>query len=154
MNRKMKNSYRRRVTIGCLVRSPRLFSRSAMRGFAFALGFAMLQSGVASAQGFGSTEGYLSLPVETVTVTIAHPSGDQALNDRITDAVRKSLALYPGERFQQDHATFAISRSLIWPYRYSVPGRMRDDSLERRRKMPKKRLGAEQIGMHPVRHAG
>ena len=111
MNRKMKNSYRCRVTIGRLVRSPRLFSRSAMRGFAFALGFAVLQAGTASAQGFGSTEGYLSLPVETVTVTIANPSGDQALNDRITDAVRKSLALYPGERFQQDHAAFAISRA-------------------------------------------
>jgi hypothetical protein len=46
--------------------------------------------------------------IETVTVTIANPSDDPALNDRVTDTVRRSLALFPGARFSQDRATAAI----------------------------------------------
>lgn len=49
------------------------------------------------------------LSVETVTVTIVNPSPDEALNSRITDAVRQSLALFPGARFSADRADFAIA---------------------------------------------
>lgn len=49
------------------------------------------------------------LSVETVTVTIVNPSPDEAMNSRITDAVRQSLALFPGARFSADRADFAIA---------------------------------------------
>ena len=54
--------------------------------------------------------GYLDLPVETVTVSIENPSRDAALNQRIEDNVRRSLGLFPGDAFQEDHAAFVISR--------------------------------------------
>lgn len=80
-------------------------------GLALTFVAAVFEPGVAAAQSFGSTEGYLSLPVESVEITIENPSRDQAFNERITDTVRRSLALYPGERFQEDHAAFAIARA-------------------------------------------
>jgi hypothetical protein len=49
--------------------------------------------------------------IETVSVTIANPSSDAALNDRVTDAVRRSLALFPGARFSDDRAAAAIGQA-------------------------------------------
>ncbi len=49
--------------------------------------------------------------IETVSVTIANPSADAALNDRVTDAVRRSLALFPGARFSDDRAAAAIGQA-------------------------------------------
>ena len=65
----------------------------------------------ALAQSYGADQGFLSLPVETVTVTIANPSGDTALNDRIIDTFRRSLGLFPGAAFKEDAAAFAIARA-------------------------------------------
>jgi hypothetical protein len=47
-------------------------------------------------------------PVGTVTVTIANPSADEALNSRVADAVRRSLALFPGSTFSRNRADAAI----------------------------------------------
>jgi len=47
-------------------------------------------------------------PVGTVTVTIANPSDDEALNSRVADAVRRSLALFPGSTFSRNRADAAI----------------------------------------------
>ena len=47
-------------------------------------------------------------PVGTVTVTIVNPSKDAALNQRITDSVRRSLALFPGSAFSNDRANAAV----------------------------------------------
>jgi hypothetical protein len=49
------------------------------------------------------------LPVETVIVTIANPSADKARNQRIEDAVRRSIALFPGSRFSSERAEFAMN---------------------------------------------
>jgi hypothetical protein len=49
--------------------------------------------------------------IETVSVVIANPSTDAAVNDRITDAVRRSLALFPGARFSDDRAAAAIGQA-------------------------------------------
>ena len=76
-----------------------------------ALGIAVLALNNAAAQGYGSAEGYFSLPVATVSVTIENPTNDQAFNDRITDTVRKSLGFYPGEPLKEDLAAFAIARA-------------------------------------------
>ena len=50
-------------------------------------------------------------PVGVVTVTIANPSKDAALNDRVTDSVRRSLALFPGSAFSQDRANAAVGQA-------------------------------------------
>jgi hypothetical protein len=72
-----------------------------------AIGFS---ASTAHAQSYGADLGFLSLPVETVTVTIANPRADTAYNDRVTDGLRKFLAVYPGDYFNQDAAAFAIAR--------------------------------------------
>lgn len=64
----------------------------------------------AQAQSYGADLGFLSLPVETVTVTIANPAPDQAYNDKVTDGLRKFLAVYPGDYFSPNAAEFAIAR--------------------------------------------
>lgn len=71
---------------------------------------ALIEPEIALAQSYGSAGGYLDLPVETVTVSIENPSRDAALNQRIEDNVRRSLGLFPGDAFQEDHAAFVISR--------------------------------------------
>lgn len=50
-------------------------------------------------------------PVGTVTVTIVNPSNDAALNQRITDSVRRSLALFPGSAFSRDRANAAVGQA-------------------------------------------
>jgi Alginate export len=50
-------------------------------------------------------------PVGTVTVSIANPSEDTALNSRVADSVRRSLALFPGSAFSRDRANGAIGQA-------------------------------------------
>lgn len=50
-------------------------------------------------------------PIGTVTVTIANPSADAALNDKVTDSVRRSLALFPGSAFSTDRANAAVGQA-------------------------------------------
>lgn len=50
-------------------------------------------------------------PVGTVSVTIANPSGDAALNNRVVDSVRRSLALFPGSAFSRDRANAAVGQA-------------------------------------------
>jgi hypothetical protein len=49
--------------------------------------------------------------VESVSVTITNPSSDQALNERIEDFVRRSLGLYPSDRYSAEAARFALARA-------------------------------------------
>jgi hypothetical protein len=49
--------------------------------------------------------------VESVSVTIANPSSDQALNGRIEDFVRRSLGLFPSDRYSAEAARFALARA-------------------------------------------
>lgn len=58
-----------------------------------------------------TAEGFLSLPFEEIRIGIANPSADKALNDRVTDTFCTTLALYPGDRYSEDQAAFAISRT-------------------------------------------
>ena len=80
----------------------------------------------AAAQSYGADAGFLSLPVETVTVSIANPSADKAYNDSVTDGFRKFLAVYPGDYFNENAAAFAIARVRRNPeiadvtYRYAL----------------------------------
>lgn len=70
----------------------------------------MLPAPPALAQSYGADLGFLSLRVETVTVTITNPRKDQAYNDKVTDGFRKFLAVFPGDYFNQNAAEFAIAK--------------------------------------------
>jgi hypothetical protein len=71
----------------------------------------LLPAAPSHAQSYAGVQGFLSLPLETLDVTIANPSADKALNDRFTDGFRRSLGLYPGDMFTENLAAFAIARS-------------------------------------------
>jgi len=64
----------------------------------------------ASAQSYAGNP-FEDRPVGTVTVTIANPSEDAALNERIADSVRRSLALFPGSAFSRDRANAAVGQA-------------------------------------------
>lgn len=82
------------------------------RAALLALGLAMvIQPATVHAQTYAGVQGYLSLPLETLTVTIVNPGADTALNDRIADSFRRSLGLYPGDLFTDNLAAFAIARA-------------------------------------------
>lgn len=72
---------------------------------------AVLVPDAARAQSYGAVEGFLSLPVETIAISIANPSADAALNDKVTDTFRRTIGIYPGDRFREDAAAFAIARA-------------------------------------------
>ena len=65
----------------------------------------------ARAQSYGADLGFLSLPVETVNVVIANPRSDTAYNDKVTDGLRKYLAVYPGDYFNPMVADIAIAKA-------------------------------------------
>ena len=65
----------------------------------------------AQAQSYGADLGFLSLPVETVTIEIANPRSDKAYNDKMTDGLRKYLAVYPGDYINPQAADFAIAKA-------------------------------------------
>jgi len=78
---------------------------------ALVLAFALPGGHPALAQSYGADQGYLSLPIESVDITIANPSGDAAFNDRVIDGLRRYLAFYPGDLFNENRASFAIARA-------------------------------------------
>lgn len=65
----------------------------------------------ANAQSYGADQGYTSLPIETVDIIIANPTGDSAYNDKVIDGLRRYLAFYPGGQFDEMRANFAIARA-------------------------------------------
>jgi hypothetical protein len=65
----------------------------------------------AQAQSYGADQGYASLPIETVDIIITNPTGEQSYNEKVIDGLRRYLAFYPGDRFNQDRAAFAIARA-------------------------------------------
>ncbi len=58
-----------------------------------------------------ASDPYLDRPVGTITVRIVNPSQDAGLNDRITDTVRRALAVFPGSRFSEERAAFSIGQA-------------------------------------------
>jgi hypothetical protein len=63
----------------------------------------------AAAQGVAGTED--GLRVEAVRITITNPGPDAAENQRIEDQVRRTLSLFPGERFSRESFDFMLSRA-------------------------------------------
>jgi hypothetical protein len=48
--------------------------------------------------------------IQTVTVRITNPSPDAAFNQRIEDAVRRGIRLFPGQRFSEQAITLALGQ--------------------------------------------
>ena len=95
------------MNFGLRKRNVRLLAPLAILAVIFVIGL----SGRALAQSYGADLGFLSLPVETVSVTIANPRSDKAYNDKVTDGLRRYLAVYPGDYFNPSAADFAIARA-------------------------------------------
>ncbi|MCT8328960.1 alginate export family protein [Acidimangrovimonas sediminis] len=56
-------------------------------------------------------DSYTNQLVERVTVRIANPSSDGALNSRVEDQVRTLLSLFPGDRFSEERLAFQLSQA-------------------------------------------
>jgi hypothetical protein len=75
-------------------------------------GIALATGQGARAQAVGVADAGQRLLIESVTVTLVNPSADPALNSRAEDAVRRALALFPGQRYDEERLAFvdAIAR--------------------------------------------
>ncbi|MCA3574667.1 MAG: hypothetical protein IOC86_12185 [Aestuariivirga sp.] len=89
---------------------PRIVLVLCLAATAVSLGVEGLVS-PARAQSYGADQGYESLPIETVDIVITNPTGEQAYNDKVIDGLRRYLAFYPGDRFNENRAIFAIARA-------------------------------------------
>lgn len=67
----------------------------------------------ASAQSSIETED--GMRIDAIRVEIRNPGEDNALNRRIEDGVRRAIAVFPGDRFQNDAFRFALSRAMRVP---------------------------------------
>ncbi len=88
------------------------FAKSAIT-FAHALMLALASAawmvpGTGAAQGISTADPYTDAVLETVDIRIANPSRDAALNDRVEDAIRRRLELFPGARFSRDRIEFLL----------------------------------------------
>lgn len=69
-------------------------------------GAARAQVGLANSGPFDQRE------IASVTIRIVNPSPDAAFNQRIEDAVRRGILLFPGERYNEDAISLAVSQVL------------------------------------------
>jgi hypothetical protein len=67
------------------------------------------------AQSATPSDPFTGLPIERVEVRIVNPAPDQALNDRVTDTVRRRAALFPGARYSADRTEFALAQARRTP---------------------------------------
>jgi hypothetical protein len=65
---------------------------------------AVAQVGIANSGPFDQRE------IQSVTVRITNPSTDQAFNQRIEDAVRRGIRLFPGERYSDQAISLALAQ--------------------------------------------
>jgi hypothetical protein len=67
------------------------------------------------AQSSTPSDPFTGLPIERVEIRIANPSPDAALNDRVTDSVRRRVGLFPGARYAADRTNFALAQARRTP---------------------------------------
>jgi hypothetical protein len=67
------------------------------------------------AQSATPSDPFTGLPIERVEVRIVNPGPDQALNDRVTDTVRRRAALFPGARYSAERTNFALAQARRTP---------------------------------------
>lgn len=75
------------------------------------VGFAVSGPVSAQAQSVGNADPSLGLPIERVEIKIANPSRDSALNDKVTDAIRRRIQLFPGDSYSEERVGFVLSQA-------------------------------------------
>jgi len=65
----------------------------------------------AVAQGLGLIDPDRNLRIEAIEVKIANPSADAALNSRVEDLVRRSLAAFPADRYSDERVAASLARA-------------------------------------------
>lgn len=85
----------------------------------FAIGLMCLQAGFshapAMAQSATPSDPFTGLSIDRVEIVLANPSADAAVNSRVTDGVRRRLALFPGMRYVPDRTNFAVAQARRTP---------------------------------------
>jgi hypothetical protein len=85
---------------------------SALRAAALALSAAVpTVLSPALAQSSTPSDPFTGTEIEEVRIEISNPSPDTALNDRVTDSVRRRASLFPGSRYSADRTNFALSQA-------------------------------------------
>jgi hypothetical protein len=74
-------------------------------------GLALAMPAAARAQSVGGSDSSLGLTIERVEIRIKNPSQDAALNDRVTDTIRRKIQLYPGDTFSEERIGFVVSQA-------------------------------------------
>jgi hypothetical protein len=69
----------------------------------------------ALAQSASPSDPFTGLPIERVEILLSNPGTDAARNNRVTDGVRRRLALFPGARYAPDRTNFALSQARRTP---------------------------------------
>lgn len=72
------------------------------------------------------TEPFANQRIETVQVLISNPSADSALNSRIEDLVRRTLAAYPSSSFSEERLVASLARLSRVPEIQSVAHEVRN----------------------------
>lgn len=80
----------------------------AVLALALVFGHALICSG-AAAQGL--IDPGRNLPIEAVEVRLINPSTDTALNSRLEDLVRRTLAAFPSDRYAQERVAVSLARA-------------------------------------------
>jgi hypothetical protein len=62
-------------------------------------------------QSTAPSDTFTGLQIERVDVVITNPGPDAALNGRIADGVRRSVAIFPGARYSADRTYFALAQA-------------------------------------------
>lgn len=83
---------------------------SLRRIAAFILAVALSVVGL-SAQAQGLVDPERNLPIEAVEVRLVNPSSDAALNSRIEDLVRRTLAAFPTDRYAEERVAATLARA-------------------------------------------
>lgn len=96
---------------GDLVNNSNFASASMCWAFALGLALSIMPAAAANAQSAAPSDPFTGLPIERVDILLANPGPDVALNGRIADGVRRSVAMFPGARYSADRTYFALAQA-------------------------------------------
>ena len=82
-------------------------SLATCRGGALAAAILLTGGETAQAQSGGS-DGVTGATIGAVEIDVANPSGDAAVNGRVTDCVRRAVNLFPGDVYSEERLTFSL----------------------------------------------
>nr|MCU0856752.1 hypothetical protein [Paracoccaceae bacterium] len=91
--------------------SPRSFVRHCVAALLLGIaGALVLPTGATAQVGLANSGPFDQREIASVTVRITNPSPDAAFNQRIEDAVRRGIQLFPGQRYSDDVISLALGQ--------------------------------------------